>query len=187
MNNKKPTIYLILGSTRKGRMSEKFGTPLKRLADKREDITTEIIDLRDYHLPFLNDEIPPSDRKVITDPVVQRWSDKIQEADGFIIITPEYNFGYPGVLKNALDVLYKEWNEKPVAFIGYSAGQTGATSSISHLRHVARGLKMKAVPAQISIPNELKALDSHGHFVDKNIEHYFNTVVDQIINALAKN
>ncbi len=180
---KKPTIHIILGSTRQGRTSDKIGTAIKNMADKRTDIITEIIDLKDYNLPFFNDEVAPASRETIGDPLIKKWSDTIKRADAFIIVTPEYNSGYPGVLKNALDSLYKEWNNKPVTFVGYSGGPSGGSSAIAQLQQVARALKMTPVSATITIPSAWKAFDQKGNLTAKNIEQELNTSIDQLINA----
>lgn len=177
------SVKIILGSTRQGRMSPKIAHALKQIADKRTDIKTEIIDLNDYNLPFFNEATPPASRKTITDPIIQRWSDVIQEADAFIIVSPEYNSGYPGVLKNALDWLYKEWNNKPVGFVGYAGGSAGATTSLAQLHQVAHGLEMKTIATDINIPSSWKALDETGDFVNKDIGNLFNTMLDQLIRV----
>lgn len=179
--SKKPHIQFILGSTRKGRLSDKIGNKLKQIANKRNDISIEIVDLRDFNLPFLNDEISPSKRKEITDPAIKKWSDKIKEADAFIIIFPEYNSGYPGVLKNALDSLYPEWNNKPVAFVGYSGGTSGGANAISQLRQVVVELKMKPISLDIKIPSSWKAFDKEDNFADKTIESKLNSVIDELV------
>jgi len=178
-----PKIQFILGSTHKGRISDKIGTLLKKMADKKQDVSTQIVDLRDFPLPFLNDEVAPSKRKYITDPALQKWSDKIQEADAFIIVVPEYNAGYPGVLKNALDSLYVEWNNKPVAFIAYSGGPSGGTSVIAQLRQVTTELKMKPLTLDIKIPTSWKAFDQQGNLVDTTIEQKLNSIIDQLIST----
>jgi len=179
--SKKMSIKIILGSTRKGRTSDKLGSALELMAKKRNDVAVEILDLRDFNLPFLNDEVPPARREKITDPAVQRWADKINEAQGFIIVVPEYNAGYPGVLKNALDILYKEWNGKTVAFVGYSGGSSGGSSAIAQLRQVAAGLEMVTVATDIKIPSAWKAFDTKGNLENKNIESELNTLIDQVI------
>lgn len=178
---KKYHIQIILGSTRKNRLSDKIGNKLKQFADKRPDISTEIIDLRDFNLPFFNEEVPPSRRKEITDPVIKRWSNKVMEADAFVIVCPVYNASYSAVLKNALDSLYPEWNNKPVAFVGYSGGLSGGTNAINHLREVVLELKMKPISSDIKIPSCWKAFDQEGNFADKTIEAKFNSMIDQLI------
>ncbi|MDR3646227.1 MAG: NAD(P)H-dependent oxidoreductase [Candidatus Babeliales bacterium] len=176
---KKPIIQIILGSTRQGRTSEKVYNALKGLIDKRTDVVLEKIDLKDFNLPFLDDAVSPSSRKEITDPIIQKWSDKIKQADAYIILVPEYNSGYPGVLKNALDLLYKEWNNKPVAFIGFSGGPDGAANAIAQLRQVARAFKMTPVEAEIKIPTSWKAFDEQGNLIN-NVEADFNKIIDQL-------
>jgi len=177
-----PNIQIILSSTRKGRISDKIGSALKHMADKRQNVSAQIVDLRDYSLPFLNDEESPASRKQISDPAVKKWSDKIKEADAFIIVSPEYNAGYPGVLKNALDSLYIEWHNKPVGFVGYSGGSSGGANAINQLRQVVMELKMKPVSLDIKIPSSSKALDKEGNFIDKTIENKLNSIIDQLIS-----
>jgi NAD(P)H-dependent FMN reductase len=183
--SKKMNLFIILGSTRQGRMSDKIANALNGLLHKRTDINTQLIDLRDYQLPFLDDAAAPSRRKTITDPVVQKWSDTIKQADGFIIVTPEYNAGYPGVLKNALDLLYVEWNNKPVGLVSYSGGPSGGSFVVSSLRPVMDELKMILVDSVISIPTAWKALDAQGNLLDATIEGTLNTMVDHIIQNIS--
>lgn len=181
---KKLNVQIILGSTRQGRTSDKIGRAVKKMLDKNGMIhDVEIIDLRDYNLPFLNDEVAPASREVITDPILKKWSDKILQADAFIIIVPEYNSGYPGVLKNALDSLYKEWNNKPVALIGYSGGPSGASNALAQLRQVILALQMIPVETTIKIPSAWKAFDSKGNMENKNFESELNRMVSDLIKA----
>lgn len=177
---KKTQLKIILGSTRKGRTSDKIGNALKQIADKRSDVVTEILDLNDFNLPFLNDEIPPASRKTITDPAVKKWADKIAQADAFIIVVPEYNSGYPGVLKNALDSLYQEWNNKPVAFVGFSGGPSGGANAIAQLHEVALALQMKPVANDIKVPTAWKAFDEKRNLVNPSIANELNTIIDQL-------
>lgn len=174
-------IFMILGSTRQGRTSDKIAQVLTKMLESRTDISTEIIDLRDYQLPFLYDSVTPSSRKVITDPIIQRWSDKIMQADAFIIITPVYNAGYPAVLKNALDLLYKEWSGKPVGFVGYSGGPSGGAGVISQFDPVVRELKMIPISTRITIPTAWKAFDQQGNLLDASIPGTLHSMVNELI------
>lgn len=184
---KKMNLKVILGSSRQGRTSEKIGGALKRILKQRTNINTEVVDLREYNLPFLHDEIMPAKRKTITDPATKRWSEKIEQADAFIVVVPEYNAGYPGVLKNALDILYKEWNNKPVGFVGYSGGPSGGSSVVAQLREVARALKMIPIEYHITIPSSWKALDAQGNFINMNIEEELNIMIDQLSRTVTTN
>jgi NAD(P)H-dependent FMN reductase len=178
---KKINLKIILGSTRQGRTSEKIGDALAHILSTRADIVTEILDLKEYNLPFLYDEVMPVNRTVVTDPIIKIWSEKIKHADAFIIVVPEYNAGYPGVLKNALDILYKEWNKKPVGFVGYSGGPSGGANAIAQLHNVARALKMIPLTDAITIPSAWKALDTRGNLIDRNIVNELDTMIDQLI------
>jgi NAD(P)H-dependent FMN reductase len=177
----KTALKIILGTTRHGRTSDKIGALLKGMIEQRTDVEVEVLDLRDFNLPFLNDEVAPAYRTAITDPVVQKWADAIAQAQAFIIVVPEYNAGYPGVLKNALDTLYKEWNGKAVAFVGYSGGATGGNSAIAQLRTVTDALKMDSIAQTITIPTAWKAFDKKGNLLNTAIEKDVNEVVDQLV------
>lgn len=141
MNQNLIKIKIILGSTRENRFSDKAGNWVLEQIKKHQDVEAEILDLRDYNLPFY-DETKENDN-------VKKFIKKIEEADGFIIIAPEYNHGIPAVLKNALDWAYEEWNYKPVAFVGY--GSAGAARSIEQLRLVAIELRMIPVRNAVHI------------------------------------
>jgi NAD(P)H-dependent FMN reductase len=152
-------IKIILGSTREGRFGDKpahwiLGELQKYATEKKDGgaaITTELLDLRDYPLPFFNEPMSPSMiKEPYANPAVQKWTAKIAEGDAFIIVTPEYNHGYPAVLKNALDYVYKEWNRKAVGFVGW--GSAGGARSIQQLRQVAIELQMAPIRASIHIP-----------------------------------
>jgi len=145
-------IFVILGSTRTNRFSEKPGAYIFDELKKREGVRAELIDLRDWPLPFYDEAESPSYLKGrYTNELAKKWAAKIAEADGFIIILPEYNHGYPAVLKNALDWVYSEWNNKPVAFVGY--GSALGARSMEQMRQVAVELQMVPVRNAIHIPS----------------------------------
>src|SRR5918999_1974173 len=110
-------IKVILGSTRPKRFGEQPAQWIFEKARTRQELNVELLDLRDYPMPFFEEPMPPGLAKdSYTHPVVTKWREKIRESDGFIIATPEYNHGYPAVLKNALDYVYYAWSRKTVAF-----------------------------------------------------------------------
>ena len=111
-------IQIILGSTREGRNGEKVFKWITEIAKKNKNFEIETIDLKEWNLPMFNDPKPPFMGEYSYD-YTKKWSKKISEGDGYVIVTPEYNHGYSAALKNALDHLYKEWNNKPVAFVSY--------------------------------------------------------------------
>ena len=135
----KPKIAVIIGSTRKTRFADKPAAWLMEEVNKRDDMDFELVDLRDYDLPFF-DEMASNLWMPSADPKAVAWQNKVGEFDGYIVLTAEYNHSIPGVLKNALDQAYKEWNHKPMAAVGY--GGVGAARAIEHLRGIAVELMM---------------------------------------------
>jgi NAD(P)H-dependent FMN reductase len=139
MQMNKPKIAVIIGSTRKTRFADKPAAWLMEEVNKRDDMDFELVDLRDYDLPFF-DEMASNLWMPSADPKAVAWQNKVGEFDGYIVLTAEYNHSIPGVLKNALDQAYKEWNHKPMAAVGY--GGVGAARAIEHLRGIAVELMM---------------------------------------------
>jgi NAD(P)H-dependent FMN reductase len=144
-----PDIQVILGSTREGRFGEKVAAWIIDRLAKREDIEAELVDLRDYPMPFYEQERPPAYGHREYPEAVSAWAEKIDAADGYLVITPEYNHGYPAVLKNALDQIFPEFNRKPIAFAGY--GNSGGARAIEQLRLVAVELEMAPLRHAIHI------------------------------------
>ncbi len=111
----KPKIQIIIGSTRQNRSGELVAKYVKNIASNKTDLEFELIDLRDWKLPFYDEVAGPMGLKGnYSSAIGKKWAAKVAEADGYIFITPEYNHGYSAVLKNALDYAYFEWNRKPV-------------------------------------------------------------------------
>jgi len=147
-------IHVIIGSTRQKRFAEKPAAWIYEEAKKRPELDVELVDLRDYPLPFFDEPISPArmEGKYSND-IVTKWAQKVAEADGYIIISPEYNHGYPAVLKNAFDHIYPEWNNKPVGFVSY--GSAGGARVIEQLRQVVIELQMAPIKAAIHIPSQV--------------------------------
>jgi NAD(P)H-dependent FMN reductase len=134
-----PKIAIIIGSTRDVRFGIKPARWVHDTASKRTDIDVELVDLRDFPLPFFNEKA--SNAWVPTqNEVGQRWQRKVAEFDGYIFVTPEYNRSLSAALKNALDFAYPEWTRKPAAAVGY--GSVGAARAVEHLRTIAIELQM---------------------------------------------
>lgn len=149
-------IAVILGSTRQGRFGEKPARWIFDELKKRKDIEAEFLDLRDYQMPFYDFPASPAWMQgEYGNEATRAWRKKIGEADGFIIVAPEYNRGYSGELKNALDHVYGEWNNKPVAFVSY--GSVGGGRSVEQLRLVAIELQMAPIRQGVHIQWDLYA------------------------------
>ena len=125
-------VGIVLGSTRPNRVGEAVAQWVLELASRRNDAAYELVDIRDFDLPLLDEPIPPSQGKY-THPHTKRWAEKIGGFDAFVFVTPEYNHSTSGALKNAIDFLYKEWNNKAAAFVSYgSAGGVRAVEPVSY-------------------------------------------------------
>jgi NAD(P)H-dependent FMN reductase len=117
------TISVIIGSTRQGRFSEKPAQWILQELQKREAIEVRLLDLRDFPMPFFDQPMPPAmpGRPAYEHDVVKKWTAQIAASDGFVFVTPEYNYGTSAVLKNAIDWVYPEWNRKAAAFVSYGS------------------------------------------------------------------
>lgn len=153
MNHTSLNIKVIAGSTREGRFSDKAAAWIADEIKKQEGVSVEVLDLRDYEMPFFNESVSPSyKQEPYKNEAVARFTKKIEEGDAFVIVTPEYNRGTSGVLKNALDWVYQEWNNKPVAFMSY--GNAGGARAVEQLRLNAIELQMAPIRTAVHIPGE---------------------------------
>lgn len=147
-------IQVIIGSTRQGRYGDKPARWIHGELAAREGIRAELVDLRDYPMPFFDEPSSPARMKrVYTHEVVKRWSAKIDAADAYVFTVAEYNHGYSAVLKNSLDVIFPEWSRKAVAFVGY--GGVGGARAIEQLRQVAVELHLAPIQAAVHLPSEV--------------------------------
>lgn len=144
----KPKIAVIIGSTRPTRFADAPAQWILQQAQARGDMDLELVDLRDHPLPFF-DEVASSLWVPSQNPAAIRWQQTVGRFDGYIFVVAEYNHSITGVLKNALDQAYKEWNRKPFTAIGY--GATGATRALEHLRSIAVELQMVSTHAAVHI------------------------------------
>jgi NAD(P)H-dependent FMN reductase len=171
-------IGIILGSTRPNRNGEQVARWVYDVASRRSDAEFELVDLRDYPLPHLDEPLPPAMGQYQNEHTRQ-WADKIASFDGFVIVTPEYNHSTSGVLKNAIDYLYAEWNNKAVGFVSY--GSVGGARAVEHLRLVAGELQMADVRQQVA----LSLITEFENFSVLTPSDYsaaaLNTLFDQVI------
>jgi len=172
-------IGIILGSTRPGRNGEAVAKWVLDIASKRSDAEFELVDLLDYNLPHLDEAIPPS-MDQYSKPHTLEWAQKIDSFDGFIIVTPEYNHSTSGALKNAIDFLYKEWNNKAVGFVGY--GSIGGARAVEHLRLISAELQLADVRAQVLL-SLMNDFENFSKFLPNDYQvQALNTVIDQVIS-----
>jgi len=144
----KPKIAIVVGSTRAARFADVPTQWIAKIARSHADIDVEIVDLRDWPLPFF-DEVASSAWAPSQNEVAQRWQKKVAGFDGFIFTAAEYNHAPTGVLKNAIDYAANEWNKKPAGFVGY--GSVGGARAVEQLRLIAVELQMAPVKSAVHI------------------------------------
>jgi NAD(P)H-dependent FMN reductase len=160
-------IAVVVGSTREGRQTEKLAKWVAKQLKASAEV--EVLDLRDYPMPFLNEAISPRynpERK--PDAQTKKWLDKIAEFDGYAFVTPEYNRSTSAVLKNAIDVLDYQIENKPVALVGH--GLSGGAQAIANLRMALPGVGAVTVPQALFFTDRVgEAIDEHG-VLDADLE-----------------
>jgi len=145
-------ISVIVGSTREGRFSEKPAKWIWNHLKRRDDVDVRLLDLRDYPMPFFDQPVSPATpgRPPYDNVVVKRWTAAIALSDGFIFVTPEYNYGPPAVLKNAIDWVYPEWNRKAAGFVSY--GSAVGARGVQQLRQTLIEVQLAPVRSSVHIP-----------------------------------
>jgi NAD(P)H-dependent FMN reductase len=171
-------IGIILGSTRPNRNGEQVARWVFGIASRRDDAEFELVDLRDYPLPHLDEALPPSLGQYQNEHT-RRWAAKIASFDGFVIVTPEYNHSTSGVLKNAIDYLYAEWNNKAVGFVSY--GAVGGARAAEHLRLIAAELQMADVRQQVALPMSTEFENFTVFKPSEFSSQALDTLLDQVI------
>jgi NAD(P)H-dependent FMN reductase len=145
-------LSVIVGSTREGRFSEKPARWIFDQLKRRGEVDARLLDLRDFPMPFFDQQSTPArpGRPPFDNQTVQRWTAAIAQSDGFIFVTPEYNYGTSAVLKNAIDWVYPEWNRKAAAFVSY--GSAMGARAVQQLRETAIELQLAPIRAAVHIP-----------------------------------
>lgn len=159
-----PAIAIISASVRTGRHSHRVALYFKKYIEENNLATVEILDLNDYQFPVFNERLKfqpnPS-------PQVIEFAGKIKSSNGVIIVTPEYNGGYPASLKNVVDLLYDEWHRKPIAIATVSDGVFGGTQVITSLQFSLWKIRSWTVPAMFPVPKVGEVFDAYGNALDK--------------------
>lgn len=178
MNDQKLNIAIIIGSTRPNRNGETVGKWIYEIAKKRNDAEFELVDILDYNLPLLDEPVPPSMGQYSKEHT-KTWASKIDSFDAFIFVTPEYNHSIPGALKNAIDFLFAEWNNKVAGFVSY--GSAGGVRSVEHLRLVMAELKVATVRAQVQL-SLFTDFENFSNFKPASYhEKSANTLLDEVL------
>ncbi len=142
-------LAIIIGATRDGRQTLKQAKWVLNEANAMEGVEAELVDLKDYPLPFFNEPVSPryNPNRVI-EPAVKKWLDSVAEADAYVFVTPEYNHSIPGVLKNALDFVTSEFNRKPATVVSH--GSVGGARAAMHLKEILSESRAIVIPQQVA-------------------------------------
>ena len=176
-------LQIILASTRKGRMGEAVAQWTQKIVAENKNFSVELVDLAEYPLPGVDSDVSPV-AGVTAAELVTKWSTTVAKADGYIIVSPEYNHGYSGTLKNALDVLKAEWEWKPVSIVGYG-GVAGGARSMEQLRLVLIELKMRPTYSSVLLPMIWEALNEQGEPKHPGAEKQLTAVIEEMGTLLA--
>lgn len=178
-----PLIAIVVGSTRPGRRAEGIAQWVHGLAAARGDATFEIVDLADQALPLYDESLPAMAGRY-EHPHTRRWAAAIARFDGFVFVTPEYNHAPPAALKNAIDYLFAEWNDKVAGFVSYGAAG-GGVRAVEQLRLVAAELKIATVRAQVT----LSLQEDWGDYLDPSSfaprDHQLPSVAEMLDETVA--
>ncbi|MEV8146664.1 NAD(P)H-dependent oxidoreductase [Arthrobacter sp. NPDC080073] len=172
-------IAVVVGSTRPGRRSRQVADWVFSRATTRGGADFEILDLAEHELPLLDEPLPPSLGNYKHEHT-KAWAQTISRFDGFIFVTAEYNHSVPGVLKNALDFLYAEWNNKAAGFVSY--GSAGGVRAVENLRLIAGELQMADVRAQVALPFATEFENFTTFTPSEAAEEALNPLLDQLIS-----
>lgn len=174
-----PHIQIIIGSTRPGRIGLPIAQWLMALTQGRKDASYELVDLAEFALPVMNEPRHPRLAQYEHDHT-KRWSENVKRADGFVLVTPEYNHSFPASLKNALDYLHNEWRLKPAGFVSYG-GIAAGIRSVQHLKTVLEAFQMIPVLEGVNIPMVHSLFDSEKVFrPGKEIEDAARLMLDRV-------
>jgi NAD(P)H-dependent FMN reductase len=174
-------IGVVLASARQGRRGEGFATWIHGLIAERPGVDAELLDLRDYPLPaYTYEKMPRALEDGYVDDTARQWSERIHALDGYVIVTPEYNHGYPGNLKNAIDHVHLGWWYKPVAFVSYG-GAAGGARAVEQLRNVAVEVRMVPVRSEVNLRLIGLQLDEAGRPADPLYPKMARGMIDQLL------
>ena len=171
-------IPILLGSTRRERQSAKVARFVLARLQARPGVQTELLDLLEYNFPIMEERLHHRDDPP---PRLKEYGEKIGRANSLIIVTPEYNNGYPGVLKNALDYLLPEYERKPIGIVTVSAGGFGGINCLAQLRLVTLGMGAFPIPENLSVSRVHESFKEDGTPNDPSYEKRAKVFLDEVI------
>ncbi|MGC2486013.1 MAG: NADPH-dependent FMN reductase [Acidimicrobiales bacterium] len=156
-------IAVVIGSTRPGRICAGIAGRFADLAGEESSLRYELVDLAEVNLPFLDEPVPAALNQYQHEHT-RAWSQLVRSFDGFVFVFPQYNWGYPAPLKNALDFLYWEWRDRPVSFVTY--GNHGGSRAALQIQGVLEGLHMKELSDHLEVRITDEDVDDKGQILD---------------------
>ena len=171
-------IAVIIGSTRPGRVGESVARWVYELAKRRTEAEFELVDVKEFNLPLLDEPAPPAMGQYSQEHT-RTWAAKINSFDGYVFVAPEYNHGICGALKNAIDFVYREWNNKAAGFVSY--GSAGGVRAVEHLRLVMAEVQVATVRNQVAL-SLFTDFENYTNFKPaKHQEKSLNQMLDQLV------
>jgi NAD(P)H-dependent FMN reductase len=170
-----PLLQIIIASTRPGRVGLPVGRWFEADARAHGAFEIDVVDLAELGLPLMNEPNHPRLRQY-THGHTREWSARVEAADAFVFVMPEYNYGFTAPLKNAIDYLHHEWHSKPVGFVSYG-GVAAGTRAVQMVKQVVTALKMTPLFEAVSIPFVAQFIDDEG-------ELHANDVMQQAVRAM---
>lgn len=179
-----PTLTIVIGSTRPGRSGLPIAQWFTHRARAHGQFDIDVVDLAELDLPLLDEPNHPRLGQYVHQHT-KDWSARASAADAFVFVTPEYNYGYPAVLKNAIDYLHEEWKDKPVGFVSYG-GIAAGTRAVQQLKQVVTTLKMLPVFESVNIPFHAQFIDEEGALqANEIIERAADSMLDELARTQA--
>ncbi|MFF7335009.1 NAD(P)H-dependent oxidoreductase [Streptomyces sp. NPDC008150] len=185
MPDARPLLQIHIGSTRPGRIGPAFAAWFADVATRHDCFDVEVVDLAEVGLPLLDEPNHPRLRQYVHQHT-KDWSATVDRADAFVIVTPEYNYGYSAATKNALDYLCHEWGDKAVGFVSYG-GVGAGTRAVQQLKQVVTTLRMVPVLESVNIPFAMQKLTAEGEAItDAGLEEAAKVMLDELARMSAK-
>jgi len=177
-----PRLAIIVASNRPGRIAVPVAEWITTVAKQHGGFEVDVLDLAEIALPFMDEPNHPRLRQYEHDHT-RAWSAQVEAADAFVVVTPEYNYGMPAILKNALDYLHHEWAYKPVAFVSYG-GVSAGTRAVQMAKQVVTTLRMFAIPEAVSIPFVFQLLDDEQRLRPNEVmEGAAKAMLDELVSV----
>jgi len=179
-----PKLMIVIASTRPGRVGLPVAEWFRERAEEHGGFAVGLVDLAELQLPLLDEASHPRLR-LYTQQHTHDWSAMVDDADAFVFVTSEYNYGYPAALKNAIDYLHHEWQYKPVGFVSYG-GVAAGTRAVQQLKQVVGAVRLVAVVEAVNIPFVAQFIDNHGVLQANDVmEQAARAMLDEVVRVQA--